>query len=231
MGMSLVDLQKCLTTYGINVSNTAINKWEMGKTTPNAYQLLALGHALHIDVDFSFFMGGVAQLNKRGIEKVAEYRDDLIASGKYRPVPKVMNTIKYVSMPVSNLRVSAGTGAFLDEDNFEYIDFPENSIPRNADFAIRVSGDSMEPTYHDGQVVWVQKCDSVEIGQVGIFVYDGEGYIKMYQETAPDNEEIEDYTDSAGVVHKQPVMVSFNPMYEPRKISFGTNFQVVGRVL
>ena len=230
-GLSLVEFQKLLTQYGVNVSNSAINKWEVGKTTPNAYQLLAIGQALHIDVDFSFFMNGVSQLNQVGIDKLYEYRKDLIATGLYRPVPKIVNTIKYITMPVSNLAVSAGTGAFLDEGNFESVDFPEASVPSNADFAVRVSGDSMEPTYHDGQIVWVQLCDTVSVGQVGIFIYDGEGFIKMYQEVNPSQEDIEEYTDSNGVVHNQPVLVSFNQKYDPRKVSAATGFQVVGRVL
>ena len=39
-------------------------------------------------------------------------------------------------------------------------------------------GDSMEPTYHDGDKVFVEKCDSVDVGEVGIFVVNGGVYIK-----------------------------------------------------
>ena len=71
-------------------------------------------------------------------------------------------------MPIGNLAVSAGPGEFLDDCNFQRIPFPKNSVPADADFGLFVSGDSMEPVYHDGQVVWVQKCDTLAVGQVGI---------------------------------------------------------------
>ena len=51
---------------------------------------------------------------------------------------------------MSNLSVSAGTGAFLDEGSFEMVSFPASTVPDGADFGVRVSGDSMEPVYHDG---------------------------------------------------------------------------------
>ena len=86
-----------------------------------------------------------------------------------------MLEIRYLDMPVSDLPVSAGTGAFLDEGNFEMVSFPESSIPDGAEFGVRVSGDSMEPVYHDGQIVWVQQCETLRPGEVGVMIYDGQG--------------------------------------------------------
>lgn len=81
-------------------------------------------------------------------------------------------SIVYVDMPVSYLAASAGTGAFLDEGNFEMVSVPKNTIPAGAEFGIRVSGDSMMPTYCDGQIVWIQQCQTLNPGEVGIFIYD-----------------------------------------------------------
>ena len=173
----------------------------------------------------------VPVLNDDGLRKVEEYKSDLIASGKYRPTPKVSRIIHYIDMPVSNLAVSAGTGAFLDEGNFEMVSFPEDKVPEGADFGIRVSGDSMEPVYHDGQIVWVQECEQVGIGQVGVFIYDNEGYLKVYNEQEPDADVAEEFTDSYGTVQPQPVMESYNPKYDPRVVRPSAVFQIVGRVL
>lgn len=231
--ISLVKFSKLLESYGVNISAAGLNKWELGTATPSAYQLLAISQALELDVDFSYFssIGKKPELNEDGLQKLADYKSDLIASGRYKPEAHTSTTIRFVDMPVSNLAVSAGTGAFLDEGAFEMVGFPETMIPNGAEFGIRVSGDSMEPVYHDGQIVWVQRCDHVAIGQVGIFVYDGAGYIKAYDEQEPDASEREDFTDSYGVVHKQPVMISYNPKYAPRVISAHAGFQIVGRVL
>ena len=231
-GMTLADISATLEGLGVKVSRSAASKWETGETVPSAYQLVALFNALGFEDRISFFMDSYAPaLNDDGLRKVEEYRADLIASGKYRPAPKVTNLIRYREMRLSELRVSAGTGNFLDEDNFTTVKFPENLVPDGADFGVRVSGDSMEPAYHDGQIVWVQECESVGVGEVGIFIYDGEGYMKMYSEQEPDEDVAEEYTDSYGSVHMQPVLISFNEAYAPKVIRPSAIFQVVGRVL
>ena len=132
-------------------------------------------------------------------------------------------------MPVSLLPASAGTGAFLEEENFEMVSFPASAVPQKADFGVRVSGDSMEPVYHDGQIVWVQQCASLSPGEVGLFLYDGDGYIKVYDEQEP--EEQESFTDSQGVLHKQPVLISYNEKYEPKAVSPQLSFTIAGRIL
>lgn len=232
-GLSLAKFSTLLEEFGISVTAAAISKWEVGKSIPSAYQLLAVAQALRMEDNLTQFIrdGIQPELNEEGLKKVAEYKSDLIASGKYKPMAKVSNIIKFIEMPVSNLAVSAGTGEFLDEGNFEMVSFPEASVPHGAEFGLRVSGDSMEPVYHDGQIVWVQQCEQVGIGEVGIFIYDGEGYIKVYHEQEPDELDIEDFTDSYGNVHMQPVMISYNQKYSPREISAHAGFQVVGRVL
>ena len=231
--LSLAKLSVLLQDYGVNASPAAINKWELGGQTPNPYQLIALAQVLEMDCDLSFFMSirPKPELNEEGLKKLDEYRADLIASGRYRPEVKTHHVIKFVEMPVSNLAVSAGTGAFLDEGNYEMISFPESSVPDKADFAIRVSGDSMEPVYQDGQIVWIQMCDHVRVGEVGIFLYDGEGYIKEYNEQKPKGRDMEEFIDSNGILHMQPVMVSYNQKYEPKVISANAGFKVIGRVL
>ena len=89
----------------------------------------------------------------------------------------------------------------------------------------------MEPKYYDRQIVWVQKCDSLMPGEVGIFLYDGEGYLKMYDEREPDEADVDLFTDSQGVLHKQRVLVSFNKKYDPKIVSPNAVFQIAGRVL
>ena len=231
-GMSLAIFSRYLEDYGLNVSTKAVSKWETGDTVPNAYQLLAVCAALDIEEPLPFFAAAYKPaLNEKGMEKLREYKEDLIASGKYRPAQPASKIVRFVDIPVSELRVSAGTGQFLDEGRFDMVSFPEDKVPAGTDFGVRVSGDSMEPVYHDGQIVFVQKCERVEPGQVGVFVYDAEGYLKMYSEQEPDESLAEELTDSYGVIHPQPVLKSYNAAYEPRPILPGARFEVVGRVL
>lgn len=84
------------------------------------------------------------------------------------------------SVLLYNLPVSAGPGVYLDDNDAEEISIPDNEKTASADFALRISGNSMEPKYHDGDVVLVEAADSVQIGELGIFILDGNGYFKMY---------------------------------------------------
>ena len=79
-----------------------------------------------------------------------------------------------------DLPVSAGTGVYLDETTAERINIPDNDKTSIADYALRISGNSMEPKYLDGDVLLVKKTDTPEIGELGIFVLDGSGYFKKY---------------------------------------------------
>ena len=79
-----------------------------------------------------------------------------------------------------DLPVSAGVGVFLDSPGTDEIVIPDNERTREADYALRISGNSMEPKYHNGDVLLVANSESVEIGELGIFVLDGNGYFKIY---------------------------------------------------
>lgn len=231
-GITLKDLQQRLKERDVDVGYTSLIRWEKGETVPNAYQLLAICNALNIPDAYSYFMNTAATLNEVGLQKVEDYKNDLIASGHYKPVVITRKkAVKYIEMPVSTLAASAGTGEFLDGENIELMRFPESSVPAGADFAVRVNGDSMEPVYLDHQLAWVQVCNELQPGEVGIFVLDGEGYIKAYDEQEPGEDERDDYTDSNGNVHSKPVLISYNRKYAPRVVLPSNSFKICGRVL
>lgn len=81
---------------------------------------------------------------------------------------------------ICNLPVSAGTGVYLDDNHTEPLKIRHTAIAERANYAVRVSGDSMIPEYYDGDIVLVETCPSVNIGEIGIFVVDGEAYIKQF---------------------------------------------------
>ena len=83
-------------------------------------------------------------------------------------------------IPLYDLPVSAGIGEYLDGDAAESVSITVSEATAGADFALRISGNSMEPKYHDGDVLLVQNAEGVEVGESGIFVLDGAGYFKVY---------------------------------------------------
>jgi len=78
------------------------------------------------------------------------------------------------------LPVSAGTGMFLDGVGTNEIMIPDNAKTGDADYALRISGNSMEPKYHNGDILLVEETDTVEVGEAGIFILDGAGYFKIF---------------------------------------------------
>lgn len=75
--------------------------------------------------------------------------------------------------------VSAGTGLYDDGNEYPTVKrVPDNAITRAADFCCYVSGDSMEPDYYDSDLICVKVQPSVEVGEVGVFVINGELFVK-----------------------------------------------------
>lgn len=70
---------------------------------------------------------------------------------------------------------SAGTGFYFDDIPTDAIEAP---YCKGADFIIGVNGDSMEPDYHDGDKLYIQKTKELSIGDVGIFTVWNECFVK-----------------------------------------------------
>jgi len=112
-----------------------------------------------------------------------------------------------------NLPVSAGTGNFLDDSSYEEIEAP-SYVPVAVDFALRVSGDSMEPLIRDGQVIWVREQEILDSGEIGIFAYSGDVYCKKL------------IADGS-----RAYLRSLNPAYEDIEILEGFGFRAIGKVV
>lgn len=109
-----------------------------------------------------------------------------------------------------DLPVSAGTGVYLFDSVATDIAIPDNGKTADADYALRISGDSMEPKYHDRDVLLIQECDQIEPGELGIFVLDGEGYFKKFGGDC---------------------LISLNPFYAPIMLRDFEDIRCCGRVI
>jgi len=232
LGLSQAAFAEALGALGVRISLRGYAKWETGESVPGAYQLLAAARLLGED-SLSFFTQRGSELSPEGLRRLRDYREDLIASGRYRPAAPKGETQPWLrEVLVSRLRPSAGPGNYLEEENFEKSLFPADAVPPGADFAVRVEGCSMEPVYGDGQLVWVQRCDSLRSGEVGLLCYGGSSYIKVYGEREPPAELRAYFTDSEGCVYPQPVLISYNrEAYPPVPVHPEKGFAIVGRIL
>lgn len=73
---------------------------------------------------------------------------------------------------------AAGTSVEFSDMIAGTKEYPVTEMNQNADYVIGVNGDSMEPEYFDGDIVFVEKATHVNIGDVGIFQKDNNIYIK-----------------------------------------------------
>lgn len=69
--------------------------------------------------------------------------------------------------------VAAGEPILADESHDMYVDGPTK-----ADYALRVQGDSMNPTYLDGDVVYIRQVPDVPDGTVGVALIDDSACLK-----------------------------------------------------
>lgn len=83
--------------------------------------------------------------------------------------------------PYAQVAAAEGAGAFLLDDGYEEISVEMNKYTKQADVILKVVGRSMEPVIADGDRVLVRQQPSVRIGEIGVFVVDGQGYLKEYQ--------------------------------------------------
>ena len=171
-------------------SGRVIYNWEKGIGRPDCDKLARLCDLLGVSADELIGCKSMAQrptatewttLQKyRALDEHGKEVVDYLIDSEYKRVttltrkPKTrMYKIDWFTLPAS-----AGTGNILDSDLAEELLVPESAEAEQADFVISVGGDSMEPTYHDGDKVFVEKCDSIDVGEIGIFVVNGDAYIK-----------------------------------------------------
>jgi phage repressor protein C with HTH and peptisase S24 domain len=97
------------------------------------------------------------------------------------------------SVPGYSTPLSAGTGQEAGQEypeNYKLIKEP----PRGTSFIARVSGISMEPTYHDSDLVFVHATEEIPVGHIGAFYMAGQQWIKELGDG---------------------VLISHNPGYDP----------------
>lgn len=117
------------------------------------------------------------------------------------------------TLPTTGWRYPPVPGDALDGTDYDTVEVGDEVSP-NADFGVRIAGDSMEPRFVHGQIVWVHRQETLRSGEIGVFLYNGAGYCKRL-EHAPGRVEL----------------VSLNPRYAPIRVAEGDELRVFGRVV
>jgi phage repressor protein C with HTH and peptisase S24 domain len=215
--ISQAELTVLLEKYGVHVLPAAVSAWEKGKSSPHADAFLALCEILGIQDVYGEFIGEnpsdpFRNLNELGIQKALEYVKLLELSDDYKKTETKILSFTPRVMKIALTSTSAGTGNFLDEENFEEVEISD-PVPEKASFGVYLDGDSMEPRFKNGSLVWIEKTDAVEDGEIGLFFLDGMTYFKK-------------------LVKKKTgtFLVSLNAKYKPIPISEFSAFKIFGRL-
>ena len=109
-------------------------------------------------------------------------------------------------------KVSAGLGYYPYEQDHQPIGSPVSG----ADYAFQVDGDSMFPSYHNGDMVYIRRQSTLENGEIGIVSFNNKGYLKQF------------YQDGDTIT-----LVSVNEDYEDMIITIDedTAFSIIGKVI
>ena len=188
-GMEQMALAKML-----GVKSNAISNWEHGRTRPDLNQIPKICAALGIGF---YELFGVDDPMRTFTEKeramIEDYRylndqnksvldavlSTLTERQRAESCPPITKLIKFQKHLAAGFDISSD---FDDESEDIYL-YSSKEVD-SADCVFTVSGDSMEPEYHNGDLVLVQRypgCGKLGIGEVGAFMIGNETYIKEYQ--------------------------------------------------
>ena len=226
MGLTQASLAEAL-----GVTKSAIGNYETGLNSPKAEILFKVFEVLQCDANYLFQdeMAGIREemaspdemanlvkkyrrldsLSQKIVLSIIEMELNRAPSSDTMETSRKDESIagNCILLQLSEQPASAGTGIYLGPEAFRSIKVIENNKTRRAAFCVRVSGDSMEPIYADGDIVMVSK-EPVLQNDIALVTLDGCGYIKRMGEM---------------------YLISENKKYKP--IPYDENVIVNGRVI
>ena len=206
----------------IGVTGNAVSNWENGRSRPDISLIPGLCRALGVsfydlfgvEEPASFFSEDEQSLISRyrllsegHRAAVSTLTDSLLAAQQEAPAP--LRKLIYYGRPLS---AGPGDPTEFDAEGVPLYCYASRQVDR-ADCVFPVNGDSMEPSYHNGDLVLVSRipnAPALQYGEIGAFISGNETYLKVYEKDG---------------------LHSLNPAFP--NLSFGENDSVylIGRVI
>lgn len=171
----------------LGVTANCVSNWEAGRSRPDLSLVPALCHALEATPD-ELFGFSVSRADEYRVLSYFRTLDEASAAYALRMLSG-LSALRKVTPPPRALRsifeneacAAAGPATLLEEARGHSVLLVRGEMTDLADEIVPVNGDSMEPLFSDGDRVLVRHDKQPRPGQVGLFVVDGQGYIKQYQ--------------------------------------------------
>ncbi len=232
VGLKQSDVAKLL-----NIQNTTVSNWEKDISKPDIDTIEYLCGLFNVSANY--FIADMASkevLSFSEKEHLKKYRDlddhgkdivNTILDKEYK-YQKSLEKKKHdtpqetehaylvennrLYMTQYDYGVSAGIGNFLDEWDIPKttIQIDDTPMARKADYILKVDGDSMMPTYANGDRVFVKAQETIGMNEMGIFIIDGKCFLKQY---------------------KGDHLHSLNPEFDDIAFNENQNIKCVGKVL
>ena len=190
MGME----QKALADL-IGITPNSISNWENGRSRPDVNLLPGICEALNISFYDLFDIPDPTVKFTARQQLLADSFTDL-SEGHKQAVENLIDTLSRVEaaencpdltiLTYFSRQLAAGFGDPTEfEDEGEEIYVYSSPDVNRADCIFTVNGNNMEPDFHSGQDVLVQRIPTgpdLRYGEIGAFIVGNETYIKVYRE-------------------------------------------------
>ena len=212
----------------LNTTKQTISRYEKGDRKANQDMLFELCDIFGVSIDDFFPSQNETlqspttspiqtiydQLHQPRQAKVLNYAERQLKEQRNEEETReneVSEVIQLYSYDYYDHPASAGTGQYLNDVRVERIELP---VDIDADFVIPIKGDSMEPDYRDGDLVFIQTSVDLNDGVIGVFNYNGDAYIKQLV-----------------IDEDQAYLHSLNSAYKDMPITPETDFRIIGEVV
>ena len=178
----------------LGFTKTAVGNWELGLTRPDIDTLPRISELLHVPVtellglpdemaasgEDRNLLDVYHRLDRYNRKTVRQLMDRLLFQQDAQERARLRGA--YAALCLYEEAAAAGIGAPMQEGAGSTTVYAlKGNIPGGADAVIHVNGASMEPTYPNGSYVYVCTGQEVSFGQIGIFLINGEAFIKEYR--------------------------------------------------
>lgn len=216
-------------------TKSTISKWEKGTRSPKIYEIEEIAKFFGVEPKKMMFGDNSTPTNPQ-VELTSSTLQKITSTSSQLEHKRQLNVLDYAETQLEQQNTvenskdiveepqatyytynyydhaaSAGTGQYLNDVQVETIELP---VDYDADFVIPVYGDSMEPEYHSGDYVFVKLSVELTDGDIGVFEYYGDAYIKQLLINA-----------DGAFLH------SLNSKYEDIPIDRDSDFRIIGEVV
>ncbi|HEB2314116.1 TPA: helix-turn-helix transcriptional regulator [Staphylococcus aureus] len=174
----------------VDVNRTTVTRWRKGIRSPKLDKLPEIANVFGVkpldlihDMDDSKIIEEIhnvsSQLTPPRQSNVLKYATNQLEEQNNDSDDNLVDFNSYIQEK-SEVDIygcaSAGIGERLYNEPISK-EFVRGYVPAH-DIALKVNGDSMEPLFKNGQIIFIEKSHTIKDGQIGVFIINGDAYVK-----------------------------------------------------